>query len=151
MFGPWLGGLYINKVCAILENETKVWGREVGLGVSKLGSECHGFCRWPCVYAEGVGQGNGACQLLCSWRSLLVLPASWNHTLRWVSHSPSLLLYAFFNLLCPCWIFTGCLLCCPFKCGDSPRAQSQAWVLKFQALSPMVIKNLRIGPCCLQS
>ena len=39
-------------------NATQAWG-QVGLSVSKLGSECQrctGSCRWLCAFAEGRGR-----------------------------------------------------------------------------------------------
>lgn len=48
----------------------------VGVGTSKLGKECpegNGYCRWP-FFVLGDGGGNGAFQLLCSWRVLPTIP-----------------------------------------------------------------------------
>lgn len=54
------------------------WNMGVGLGVSKLGSKCRhhtGSCRWPCAFA-GWGEGNSACQFLCTQKGLSMNAAS---------------------------------------------------------------------------
>jgi len=54
------------------------------VGVSKLSSKCDTtlFPGGGHVFMLGSLEGNGPCQLLCSWRGLPVIPASWGHTVR---------------------------------------------------------------------
>lgn len=56
----------------------------------------------------GVGERNGACQLLCSWRGPPVIPVSSSHGLRRANYSPSHLCPAFSKLLVLRCIFVGC-------------------------------------------
>lgn len=88
---------------------------------SKLGSGC--WCFWflqgaVCLCWE-VGQGNGTCQLLCSWRSLPKISVPLEHTLSWVNNFPSHRPQMFFKLLFLCCISSGYVLCCIFKGRDS--------------------------------
>jgi len=52
----------------------------------------------------GVGEGNGTCQLFCSWRSLPKIPALPTHTLILVYKYPSPIPQVFFKLLFLCYI-----------------------------------------------
>lgn len=91
----------------------------------------------------GVGLGNGAGQLLCSWRGVLVNTASYRHAPRRINNVPTVCLRCSsdccVHALCPCVV-----------CLPSLQAQPTAlWALshpspltfKLQALSPSGCKN----------
>lgn len=94
-----------------------------------------------------VGEGNGAFQLLSSWKSLPRIPVPPTHALRLVNTSLSHILEAFFRLLLLCRISTGLLLVL-FMHGDSVSSALSAilelslLILKLQVLSPTDGKNL---------
>ena len=94
----------------------------------------------------GIGKGNGTCQLLCSWRSLLGNLPLWELTA-----SGLLQMHFKQKLQSRCHISQGYLLCCLFKSGNSTSYHPLASTgtestesLKFQVLCP-TCKNSQIS------
>lgn len=68
-----------------------VWGSEVAeFGMSQLGSKCAVLVpAGDPVLMLRSGQGNGASQVLCSWRGLSVNAAFLGHALGWATVLPT--------------------------------------------------------------
>lgn len=85
--------------------------RGVGsVGVGNLGYQVSGQGPYWLGLCWGVGEGNGACQLLCSWRHLPVIPVLPGPALRFTNHSPSHLPLGISN----CGFQVPCRICTAF-------------------------------------
>ena len=114
--------------------------RGLEVSVSRLSSQCQCSAasgRWLDVYAEGVGEGNGTSQLLCSWRGVSMNASSQGCPPISSLCAPGILQIAASMLSAPWVVCLSSLL----EQGSGLQALSQPRLLTF--------KTPGFKPCCL--